>query len=238
MSQPPYIERNLPRGWRLWARISSRIAVVVGTFAVFLFGAAGRIDWTAAWLVIVFFTGFLVRFIAWGLRHEPDLIRERSQVASNVKIWDKVINGLDALLLFSLMVVAGLDVRFGLSDVAIALQVVGFTGFVAAVYAIWRALAENPFASRYARIQDDRGQKVIRSGPYRIVRHPMYAAIILLMVCLPLTLGSWWALVPGVLICALFVLRTALEDRMLLGELPGYADYARVTSYRLLPGIW
>lgn len=238
MSQSPHKDRNLPHGWRLWARVLSRIVILVGIFAAFLFGAAGRIDWAAAWLVIVFFTGFLVLFIAWGLRHAPDLIRERSQVASNVKGWDKVINGLYALLLFSLMVVAGLDVRFGLSSVAIALQVVGFAGFVAAVYAIWRALAENPFASRYARIQDDRGQQVIRSGPYRIVRHPMYAAIILLIICLPMTLGSWLALIPGVLISALFVLRTALEDRMLLGELPGYADYARVTRYRLLPGIW
>jgi protein-S-isoprenylcysteine O-methyltransferase Ste14 len=122
--------------------------------------------------------------------------------------------------------------------VPLTVQFLGFSGMIAAGYAIWRTLAENPFASCYARIQDDRGQFVVSSAPCRIIRHPMYAAINLLATCLPLALGSWWALVPGLLISALFAAMTTLVDRMLHEELPGYDVYARRTRYRLFPGIW
>jgi protein-S-isoprenylcysteine O-methyltransferase Ste14 len=88
------------------------------------------------------------------------------------------------------------------------------------------------------RIQEERGQQVIDSGPYAWVRHPMYLGIIVLMLSIPLILGSLWALIPGGLIGALFTVRTALEDRTLQQELPGYPEYARRIRYRLLPWIW
>ncbi len=96
----------------------------------------------------------------------------------------------------------------------------------------------NAYLSRFARIQDDRGQQVVTTGPYRYVRHPMYAAVIPFILCIALILGSWWALVPGAIIAILFVVRTALEDRMLQEELPGYKAYAQHVRYRLLPGVW
>ena len=89
-----------------------------------------------------------------------------------------------------------------------------------------------------ARIQDDRGQVVVTAGPYRYVRHPMYLGVILLFLGMPVALGSWWALWPGVVIGALFVLRTAKEDRMLRDELPGYAEYTQRVRYRLVPRVW
>jgi protein-S-isoprenylcysteine O-methyltransferase Ste14 len=88
------------------------------------------------------------------------------------------------------------------------------------------------------RIQEDRGHQVVTGGPYRYVRHPMYVGIILLFPCMALFLGSWWALVPASLIAILMVIRTALEDRTLRAELPGYAEYAQRVRYRLLPGVW
>jgi protein-S-isoprenylcysteine O-methyltransferase Ste14 len=88
------------------------------------------------------------------------------------------------------------------------------------------------------RIQEDRNHRVVAKGPYRIVRHPMYAGVILGVLGLPLALGSWWALIPAGLLSGLFVVRTALEDQMLLRQLPGYAEYAQRTRHRLLPGIW
>jgi protein-S-isoprenylcysteine O-methyltransferase Ste14 len=99
-------------------------------------------------------------------------------------------------------------------------------------------MAENAYASRWVRIQKDRGQRVVTSGPYRYIRHPMYAAIILLVSCIAIELGSWWALIPSALIGMLFMIRMALEDRMLQEELIGYKDYARKVRYRLLPGLW
>ena len=96
----------------------------------------------------------------------------------------------------------------------------------------------NTFLSRTVRIQDDRGQRVVDNGPYAWVRHPMYLGIIVLMISIPALLGSLWALIPGSLIGALFILRTALEDRTLFRELPGYPEYAGRVRYRLFPGIW
>ncbi len=96
----------------------------------------------------------------------------------------------------------------------------------------------NTYLSRYARLQDERGQQTITHGPYRLIRHPMYLGVIVFMLGLPLVLGSYWALVPGGLIGVLFVLRTALEDKFLQAELPGYKAYARQVRYRLIPGIW
>jgi protein-S-isoprenylcysteine O-methyltransferase Ste14 len=88
------------------------------------------------------------------------------------------------------------------------------------------------------RIQSDRGQAVCRSGPYRFVRHPGYVGFILQSLGTPLLLGSKWALLPGLITVALMVIRTALEDRFLQGELPGYREYVGQVRYRLVPGVW
>jgi CRISPR/Cas system CSM-associated protein Csm2 small subunit len=95
-----------------------------------------------------------------------------------------------------------------------------------------------PYLSSWARIQEDRGHVVVTEGLYRHVRHPMYLGIILGFIGIPLSLGSWWALIPSLLIATLFVYRTAREDRMLMQGLPGYEEYAQKVRYRLLPGIW
>jgi protein-S-isoprenylcysteine O-methyltransferase Ste14 len=128
--------------------------------------------------------------------------------------------------------------RFRWSSMPVALQVLGvlllaFTGFV-----IGRVMTVNYYLSRYARIQDDRGQQVVTQGPYRYVRHPMYAVLPPFMAGMALVLGSWWALVPAGLIGALYIIRTALEDHMLQEELPGYREYAQKVRFRLFPGIW
>jgi protein-S-isoprenylcysteine O-methyltransferase Ste14 len=160
-------------------------------------------------------------------------------VAENVKTWDKWINGVYTFLLIVLLVVSGLDAgRFGWSSMPIQVQIVGGVMLVMAAGLIFRTLAENTYLSRWARIQDDRGQQVINSGPYAVVRHPMYAGIIVLMVGMPLALGSSWGLVPGGLIGVLYVVRTMLEDRMLHHELKGYREYANQVRYRLIPWVW
>jgi protein-S-isoprenylcysteine O-methyltransferase Ste14 len=88
------------------------------------------------------------------------------------------------------------------------------------------------------RIQADRGHKVVTTGPYRLVRHPAYAGLIVFMLASALALESLWALIPAAMVVVVLIVRTALEDRTLLAELPGYAEYAQRTRFRLLPGIW
>jgi protein-S-isoprenylcysteine O-methyltransferase Ste14 len=137
------------------------------------------------------------------------------------------------------MVVSGLDAgRYRWSSVPRVVEVSAWLVMAVATAFVFWTVVSNTYLSRMARIQDDRNQTVVSSGPYRFVRHPMYLGIIILMVCLPLALGSRWALIPAALIGLLFVVRTINEDRMLIEELPGYRDYARAVRYRILPGIW
>jgi protein-S-isoprenylcysteine O-methyltransferase Ste14 len=100
------------------------------------------------------------------------------------------------------------------------------------------AMIVNAYFSTAVRIQRERGHTVCRTGPYRFVRHPGYVGYMLQSLGIPLLLGSWWALLPGVTAMALMIIRTAFEDRMLQAELPGYPEYAREVRYRLVPGIW
>ena len=226
----------------IWRELPKRILQILGTILVMdaiLFGAAGRLDWTAPWVLSLFFAGFLLVFVIWTTCNAPDLLAERSRMAENVKSWDKIILTLYTILLIAMLVVAGLDAgRNRWSAMPVIWQVVGFVGLIPAGGLIWWATSVNRFLSRWARIQEDRSQYVVSSGPYHYVRHPMYAAIFPFVVSIPLVLGSWWALIPGGLICVLFILRTALEDRMLQDELPGYREYAACVRYRLVPGIW
>jgi len=117
-------------------------------------------------------------------------------------------------------------------------QVSAWAGIVlAAALILWTA-ASNTYLSRMARIQEDRGQTVVTAGPYRYIRHPMYLGILILFLCIGPVLNSWWALIPGLAIDILFVIRTAKEDRMLREELAGYDAYAQRVRYRLIAGIW
>ncbi|MBE0710963.1 MAG: isoprenylcysteine carboxylmethyltransferase family protein, partial [Candidatus Aminicenantes bacterium] len=102
---------------------------------------------------------------------------------------------------------------------------------------LW-AFRENAYLSAYVRIQTERGHTVCTTGPYRFVRHPMYLAVILSILCMSLFLGSLFSLIPAGLVVGLFVLRTSLEDRALQAELPGYAEYASKTRWKLIPNVW
>ncbi|MEW5872535.1 MAG: isoprenylcysteine carboxylmethyltransferase family protein [Chloroflexota bacterium] len=236
MSTTPNSPQSLGR--RL-ASFTLRLGLFLLIFMAALFLPAGRLDWWQGWLLVGGFILLVTIFSLWMRRRDPDLVRERTHMAENVKWWDKAIMGAYTLLLLALMIVAGLDAgRYQWSAPPAWTQALGWLGFLACFALVWWAQATNTYAARYVRIQDDRGHQVVSAGPYHYIRHPMYAAIILLMVCIPLGLGSLWALLPGGLIAALFVLRTALEDRTLQEELPGYAEYAAKVRFRLLPGIW
>ena len=137
------------------------------------------------------------------------------------------------------MPVAGLDRRFDWSgDLPVAIQwlaaLIVALGFGLAVW----AMIVNPYFSAVVRIQDDRGQVVVKSGPYRFMRHPSYTGSILASLALPFMLETLWALVPGVVTSVAVIIRTGLEDRTLTNELAGYKDYTKETRYRLFPGLW
>jgi protein-S-isoprenylcysteine O-methyltransferase Ste14 len=231
---------NQPKKPKLTAgRIVVQTVLVLGVLAAILIIPAGRWNWLQAWALVFSFGAFLLVYAFWSLKNDPAQLQERSQTARNVKPWDKVIMGIYSALLPVVFIVAGLDAgRFGWTVVPGVVQALAWVGLaLAAALILWTTMS-NTFLSRQARIQEERGQVVVTSGPYHHVRHPMYLGIIILFFCLAPALGSWAGLIPGLAIDALFVVRTAKEDRMLREELPGYNDYAQRVRYRLIPGFW
>jgi protein-S-isoprenylcysteine O-methyltransferase Ste14 len=177
-----------------------------------------------------------------ALRKNPDLLveRGRSLEAEDVKSWDRALVGLVALYgPLVTLVVAGLQQRFGWEPrISLTLQLVALVVLVLGYLVSTWAMAVNRFFSAVVRIQKDRGQTVVTSGPYRWVRHPAYAAGIPAFLATPVMLDAFWALIPAALVVVGVVVRTALEDRTLQEELEGYAAYAQRVRYRLLPGVW
>ena len=201
---------------------------------------AGHWDLPTVWALFGIFVAFLL--LAWFaiLRKDPALLGERQQSGPGAKRWDRIWLVFYTIALLGTLIVAILDVgRFHWSDrVPLWLQILGFVGFAASLAFTGWAMAENTFFSEVVRIQYDRGHHVVTTGPYRAVRHPGYLGNASAWSCTALAIGSWWALLPAGLVVALYVVRTALEDRTLQQELDGYAEYAQRVRYRLLPGVW
>jgi protein-S-isoprenylcysteine O-methyltransferase Ste14 len=207
--------------------------------AFLLFMSAGRLDWTWAWVFLsISFVSVLINGTIL-LRTSPETIAERGR-AKETRSWDKIISALYALAFFLVLpLVAGFDVRYGWTgEMQVAWQIAGAVLLAAGLGLGGWAMIVNAFFSTAVRIQADRGQTVCHSGPYRFVRHPGYVGFILQSIATSLLLGSVWGLIPAFTVAALLVVRTALEDRMLRSELPGYAEYVREVRYRLVPGVW
>jgi protein-S-isoprenylcysteine O-methyltransferase Ste14 len=239
MLQPMQSNGRKPRLERSGINRLVQVFVTLLVMAVVLFLAAGRLDWAAAWIFLGLYVLAVLTLGVWATHKNPDVVNERGKLAKNTKSWDKILMTLYTVLLFVVLAVAGLDAgRSGGSVMPVAVQVVGFVGLVLAMALTYWAMAVNPFLSALVRIQGDRGHHAITSGPYRYVRHPMYAATLVMWPGIALALGSGWALIPAVAIDLIFVIRTALEDRTLQAELPGYVEYAQRVHYRLVPGVW
>jgi protein-S-isoprenylcysteine O-methyltransferase Ste14 len=207
-----------------------------------LFFFAGTLRWTMAWVYVLVLVALTLgsRLAAW--RRFPDLLAERGSFghAGDVKPWDRGLVLVIGLLgPAALSVVAGIDPRDARPPpVPQALPGLGLAGLIAG-YALgtW-AMLSNRFFSAVARIQTDRGQHVVTSGPYRFLRHPSYAGGILACVALPLMLDAICALAPGAIVILVPIVRTSMEDRVLIEELPGYRQSAAATVHRLVPGVW
>lgn len=230
-------EKDKPPIFR--AIIQMLFVVVIAPFLPMIL--SGDWSWWQGWAyAVTSILAFLVsRLIV--MRVHPDLIQERVRFlqARDTKTWDKVLAPLLGMGSVLMLVVAGLDRSFGWSSsygatgnwIALAGIVFGYA------FSSW-ALVVNRFFAGTVRIQTERGQHVITHGPYRIIRHPGYAGGLFGYIFIPLLLDSAWAFVPAALLGLVMVTRTALEDATLQKELPGYAEYACRTRYRLLPGIW
>jgi protein-S-isoprenylcysteine O-methyltransferase Ste14 len=213
---------------------------MVGYGAV-LFAAAGTLRWIWGWVLLGVLTAFMAAHPLLLIPINPDLLaeREKGSLDRPVKTWDKWTTMLSGLVMVVAWVVAGLDVRFGWTGpVALPWHLAGLLLMVPGYALFLWAMVSNAFFAEGVRIQKERGHTVATGGPYRYVRHPGYLGAILAQLATPFLLASLWAALPSAAFAALYVLRTALEDRTLQQELPGYREFAQRTRYRLIPSLW
>ncbi len=210
--------------------------------ALALFLPAWTLNWPMAWVYVAMNIVFFVGSRAIVARVHPDTLVERGKLLdhADAKPWDRILSPFVGLLgPLATYILAGLARRFGWgADVPLWAQL-GALGVYVVCYVIgsW-ALVANRFFSGVVRIQTDRGHTVVSSGPYAIVRHPGYSSAAISYLALPILLGAYWAIIPAVVTIVLLIVRTALEDRALRAELPGYEAYTQKTRYRLIPGVW
>ncbi len=206
--------------------------IVVG---IILFLPAGSLRFWEAWIYcgVTFIPMFLA--IAYFLKQDPGLLERRMKLREKEKE-QKTIIKIASIIFFIGFLIPGFDYRYDWSNVPVALVIASdifvFLGYLLFLF----VLKENSYASRT--IEVEQGQKVIMTGPYKIIRHPMYLGVILMFLLTPLALGSSWALIAFLPLIPLIVLRILNEEKVLVNELSGYKEYCQKTRYRLLPFIW
>ena len=219
-------------------------AEIVGMFVVFglaLFLAAGTVAWLSGWVFLVLFFSFTIALTRWLLRHNPGLLMERMTGIGkpNQPAWDRVFFAAMQVFFLAWLVLMALDaVRFRWSKMPGWLQVVGAVLLLCSFYLFFLTFRENPYLSTAIRVQTERGQTVISTGPYRYVRHPMYGTTIVFIVGTTFLLGSWYGLLLSPILVFVIAFRAVQEERVLRAELPGYDTYMARVKYRLIPYVW
>lgn len=222
------------------ARLLLQNTITTVAMGALLFASAGTLRWPAAWafLATCILLGPLCGW--WLYRIDPALLAERLRplLQKDQPAADKVFMGALIVAMLAWLVLIGIDRRVEGSDMPVALQAAGVVLFLLwTLFTLW-VFRENSFAAPVVKLQAERAQRVISTGPYAHVRHPMYSGMVLFFTGLPLLLGSWWGLAMVPVFIALFAIRIGIEERILRDGLPGYADYAAQVRYRLVPGVW
>jgi protein-S-isoprenylcysteine O-methyltransferase Ste14 len=219
----------------LTTRLILRSLFAVIFVAVLLFVPAGSLRYWQGWVFMAILFLPMPFTSAYFLKRDPQLVERRLRTQEKVSEQKTIIRWAQ-LIFFGSLLIPGLDYRFGWSRVPLWLTILSQL-FVFAGYLItlW-VMKENSFASRT--IQIDEGQRVISTGPYRLVRHPMYFGAVLMLLFMSPALGSWWALPGFYAVIPLIVLRLLHEEKMLCRDLLGYSDYCLRTRSRLLPLLW
>lgn len=206
-----------------------------------LFLSAGTLDWRGAWIFIAEFVISSLAVTLWLAWRDPGLLKERmgGLFQRGQAFWDKMFMGFVVVVWHGWLVLMALDVkRWGFSHMPEVLTDVGAVLIPIGFFLVWLTFRENSFAAPIVKIQKERGQYVVSTGPYRIVRHPMYAGATLYLIGMPLLLGSWLGLLVLPLILGAFSARIFIEEAALRKGLSGYDEYAARVRYRLLPGVW
>ena len=215
--------------------VITRVLIVVACFLIAFFLTAGSFNFWQAWVylaIILIPMAFVMRYF---LKHNPAFLERRMRMGEKEKTQKKIIRFSFIFFLLA-FIIPGLDKRWGWSNVPLVVVIIADLLVVISYVWIVRVFKENIYASRI--IEVDHEQKVISSGPYSVIRHPMYTGVAIMYSVSPIALGSWWALIPGLMIIPVLVARLLNEEEVLSRDLPGYIEYMQKVKYRLVPGIW
>jgi protein-S-isoprenylcysteine O-methyltransferase Ste14 len=206
--------------------------------ALMIFLPAGSIHYWQGWLFWINFAVCCFAFNSYFLRHDPALVERRLRAgpAAEREPLQKRIQAFASIFVGAIFIVSAIDYRIGWSTVPTSVVVLGNVLVAIGFWLIFWVFRANSFAS--STIELSAGQSVIDTGPYALVRHPMYAAAFLLFCGVPLALGSWWGLLVLLALIVVLVVRLLDEEVFLARNLPGYAEYCAKIPYRLLPGVW
>jgi len=239
MTETPDAAPKTPSAAMLILRGAIQLTFAMGIWGGLMFWGAGTLAWPRAWIHLALWVVTVLVNMTVLLKVNPDLIAARLKPKPSSERSDRILLWMFLPVTIAIPLLAGLDaVRYQWALVpqwglyaGIAMHAVGDA------LLLW-TMAVNPYLEKTVRIQAERGHRVITTGPYAVVRHPMYVGVILMFAGTPLVLGSLWTFVPIGLTALLLVVRTVDEERLLLRNLPGYKEYTERTRHRLIPGIW
>jgi protein-S-isoprenylcysteine O-methyltransferase Ste14 len=211
---------------------------VVVVMAALLFIAAGTLDYWQAWTFLAVYVASSVAITLYLMKKDPKLLERRMRGGpfAEKRTSQKIIMSVTSLGFIGLIIVPALDHRFGWSHMPPSGALAGDLLMMLGWLAIFFVFKENSFTAATIELAPD--QRVISTGPYALVRHPMYAGALIMLVGIPIALGSWWGALVVAAIMPALIWRLMDEEKFLAGNLPGYAEYQEKVRYRLIPGVW
>jgi len=220
---------------RFICKFSLLMLAMLLVFGLLFFPPAGTFNYWQAWLYIFLLFSVTISMTIYLYKNDPALLERRMNLKER-KSRQKWIIAVSYPVFILVFILPGFDQRFGWSNLAPAISITADLLILLSYGLIFFVFRENSYASRVIEVTE--GQKVISSGPYAIVRHPMYSGTILMYLCSPLALGSWVAALPSLFLVAVIILRILDEEKTLAEELEGYREYMQKVRYHLIPGIW
>ncbi|MDP2965148.1 MAG: isoprenylcysteine carboxylmethyltransferase family protein [Pelolinea sp.] len=225
---------QLSRG-ELIKMMALRLFFSVPVLMVMFFLPAGTFAYWQAWVYLAIILIPMLFVLFYFMKNNPKLLERRMKMREKESSQNLIVKFSTVFFLIA-FILPGLDYRFGWSHVPLAIVVIAEIVVFLGYSVVFLVFKENSYASRV--IEVEQGQKVISSGPYAIVRHPMYSGTVLMYILSPLALGSWWALIPALMIIPVIVARILNEENLLARDLPGYPEYMQKVRFRLIPGMW
>ena len=215
--------------------VITRFAGFIIVLGFMFFLPAWTFNYWQAWVYMLILSVPMIFIVRYLYKHDPELLERRMRMREKQKT-QKLIQLLLWPIFLLAYIIPGFDYRLHSSNVPLIIVIISEVLVLLSYLFIGQVFKTNSYASRIVEVE--KGQKVITTGPYAIVRHPMYLGVFVMYIFSPLALGSYWALIPALLIVPILFIRIRDEERELLDNLEGYKEYVMKTKYRLIPGIW